>query len=73
MVCCASQNHCMVSKGKSALFRESLYMALSSSSLWDLAAEQWLWEGHASPALYLRSGNYSRKLAHTSSAGGVGN
>lgn len=34
---------------KNALFKECLYMVLNSNNLWALAAEQWVWEGQASP------------------------
>lgn len=41
----------MVNKNKSALFKECLYMVLNSNNLWALAAEQWVFEGQASPTV----------------------
>lgn len=63
----------MVNKEESAFVLKRLYVALNSNALWDLAAEQWLWEGRAIPAFYLRSGDHSTKLAQASSAGEAGN
>lgn len=42
----------MVNENKSALFKECLYMVLDSNNPWALAAEQWVCEGQASPALW---------------------